>query len=310
MGCCLQKYVHIDELIPGKVRRPPYHKDKHVVIQGTRYKVTRVIGEGCMSAVYKCRNQEGGVVAIKKSSIDKIDHARVNAAVREAELLGGLQHRGVVLYLGHAVEEVKGRVEVFLCLEYARKSLLDLMNEWVREGGGARHQEVLRMFRDVAEGVEYLHSHSPAIIHRDLKAENILLSSKGNWKICDFGSATTHVIRCTTRHDINSAEMDIEASTTPAYRSPEQCDLWTKTPLDTAVDIWALGVLLFYAAYLVYPFTTPLQILNLKYVRPQDADPSPHIDGIIKVCLQPYERRATIDTVMKLCRETERTLVL
>ena len=77
------------------------------------------------------------------------------------------------------------------------------------------------------------------------KAENVLLGDHGNWKLCDFGSATTHIYDTSNAKERMAAEEDIERNTTLAYRAPEMVDLYRRQIIDESVDIWALGVLLF-----------------------------------------------------------------
>jgi AP2-associated kinase len=94
-----------------------------------------------------------------------------------------------------------------------------------RRGAGTpyRRNELWRLFADLVEAVRVLHSRQPAIAHRDVKPENLLLANDGVWKLCDFGSATTRVYRCDDEQQRRDAEEDIERNTTMAYRAPEVC---------------------------------------------------------------------------------------
>jgi len=77
----------------------------------------------------------------------------------------------------------------------------------------------------VAEGMQYLHTRRPAIVHRDLKSHNVLLDAKGDAKLCDFGLVNTREV----------------TAGTPNYMAPE---LFLSKPFSTSVDVFAFGVLL------------------------------------------------------------------
>jgi len=91
--------------------------------------------------------------------------------------------------------------------------------------------EILRISRDVADGLLYLHTRSPPIIHRDLKPENILLSEKKRAMLCDFGIS---------REEKATAVMT--SCGTPSYMPPEvfQEDTYT-----TKADVYSFGMLLY-----------------------------------------------------------------
>ena len=64
------------------------------------------------------------------------------------------------------------------------------------------------------------------------------MSTKGEFKLCDFGSATTNVIKITNFKDIGIYEEEIQRFTTLAYRAPEMCDLYLKKTINEKSDIW------------------------------------------------------------------------
>jgi serine/threonine protein kinase len=108
-------------------------------------------------------------------------------------------------------------------------------------------KETLQIFLTVCTAVAELHhGFKPAIIHRDIKMENVLVDAQQRFKLCDLGSATQHAFAPRTGKEIAAAEEDIAKHTTAAYRAPEQIDgLFSSQFLGPKVDVWALGVLLY-----------------------------------------------------------------
>ncbi|CAN0041743.1 unnamed protein product, partial [Sphacelaria rigidula] len=90
--------------------------------------------------------------------------------------------------------------------------------------------------------------------HRDLKVDNLLVGRDGLIKLCDFGSCSTTHRSYYGAQDIAAADEEIRRNTTPAYRSPEQVDLFQGHRVTEKVDIWALGVMLFKLAFFHTPF--------------------------------------------------------
>ncbi len=102
-----------------------------------------------------------------------------------------------------------------------------------------------------------MHRSKPPIAHRDLKIENLLVDNDGRIKLCDFGSATTKTYRpdeTWTARMRNEMEEEVEKNTTPMYRAPEMVEIWSNNPVDQAVDVWALGCVLYQLCLHVHPF--------------------------------------------------------
>jgi serine/threonine protein kinase len=102
-------------------------------------------------------------------------------------------------------------------------------------------REILSILKQVVSAVKSLHLHSPPIVHRDLKIENILISE--NYKLTDFGSATSFILPPNGPSPATSAvrdmEVEVEKYTTIQYRPPELCDLWhSKGGWGCPIDIW------------------------------------------------------------------------
>ena len=78
-----------------------------------------------------------------------------------------------------------------------------------------------------------MHDLKPALLHRDLKVENILQATATSFKLCDFGSATPAASRPpSTTHEIQVLEADLNRHTTLQYRAPEMIDVYLRRPID------------------------------------------------------------------------------
>eukprot|EP00798_Chlamydomonas_sp_ICE-L_P002789 gene2789-12664_t len=154
-----------------------------------------------------------------------------------------------------------------MLLDFCPITLLDIMH---RSSFMLDSFLVYEVFSDVCYAVAHMHCQEPPIAHRDLKAENILKNSDGRWVLSDFGSATTRAQVYESVAQIASEDDNIRKNTTPAYRAPEMWDLYNRQLIDTKVDIWALGVLLYVLAYgkLPWPEDGKLAILWGKYEIP------------------------------------------
>jgi len=161
----------------------------------------------------------------------------------------------------------------------------------------------MSIFYDVVTAIAVMHSQYPAISHRDLKVENILIGSDGSYKLCDFGSATQRAYQCASQREVARATEDIERHTTLAYRAPEAVDPWQRMRIDEKQDVWALGVLLYYLCFFKLPFEeSNLAILGGRYTVPQTAisDSQPELMALLKAMLtQDPKKRPDVFTVLE-----------
>lgn len=98
--------------------------------------------------------------------------------------------------------------------------------------------------------------------------ENVLLTSGGQFKLCDFGSATKVKYAKVDNNNRDDIIEDMEGNTTPFYRAPEYIDTYAGYPIDERVDIFALGVLAFIFCFQKPPFDTGLAAVNSHYFIP------------------------------------------
>lgn len=259
---------------PG-VGNPGLLGNRHITVGRMELTVVKTIGEGGFSYVKHCRDKVDRDIALKQTLINADEERAVRGVIAECEFLRDLpRHPNVIGYCAHAVRptQSKGgmrRKEILLACEYCPGTLMQEMNGHVKASTHFPTGRALGIFADVLSAVAHLHAQSPPVAHRDLKVENVLLGQDGRWKLCDLGSATTACYECRTSQHIAMLEAEIEQSTTLAYRAPEQCDLWSKKRVDEGVDVWALGVVLFYLCFLELPFEEEaLAIINGNYTVP------------------------------------------
>ncbi|CAL5054745.1 unnamed protein product [Urochloa decumbens] len=142
------------------------------------------LGEGGFGPVYRGVLSGGAEIAVKRLSA----RSRQGAAEfrNEVELIAKLQHRNLVRLLGCCVE----REEKMLIYEYLPNRSLDAFLFDTRKSGQLDWKMRQSIILGIARGMLYLHEDSCLkVIHRDLKASNVLLDNKMNPKISDFGMA-------------------------------------------------------------------------------------------------------------------------
>ncbi|KAI4151986.1 MAG: hypothetical protein L6R39_001929 [Caloplaca ligustica] len=247
-----------------------------VQVGGHRVVIVRYLSEGGFAHVYLVRlqkpiNGDDGAVLKRVAVPDKEALANMRNEVETMKKLRG--QRYIVNYLdSHASQLKGGGYEVFLLMEYCNGGgLIDLMN--TRLQNRLTEPEILDIFSDAALGVACMHYLKPPLLHRDLKVENILITSSGaskRYKLCDFGSAAPPRPAATTTTEGRLIEDDVQKHTTLQYRSPEMIDVYRKQPIDEKSDIWALGVLLYKLCYYKTPFEDQGQmaILNASFKFP------------------------------------------
>ncbi|MGV8119836.1 MAG: protein kinase [Candidatus Xenobiia bacterium LiM19] len=155
-----------------------------------RYKVERLLGEGGMGAVYLCCDLEveGKVWALKEMCLDRAPSFYREQGVmqfkREVQILATLNHPNLP-HISHFFHENN---TYYLVMEYVEgKNLAEALKE---RGGPIKEQDVVSWAVQICDVLEYLHNQQPnPIIYRDLKPSNVMLTSRGQIKLIDFGIA-------------------------------------------------------------------------------------------------------------------------
>ncbi|KAI9720871.1 MAG: hypothetical protein M1812_002710 [Candelaria pacifica] len=282
-----------------------------VQVGGHRVVIEKYLSEGGFAHVYavtlpKPINGDDAAVLKRVAVPDKETLANMRTEVETMKKLKG--HRHIVTYMdSHASQLKGGGYEVFLLMEYcAGGGLIDFMN--TRLQNRLTEPEILKIFSDVAEGVACMHYLKPPLLHRDLKVENILISSTGSsrrYKLCDFGSSAPPRPAAKTAAEGRLIEDDVQKHTTLQYRSPEMIDVYRKQPIDEKSDIWALGVLLYKLCYYTTPFEErgQMAILNASFKFPNYPAFSDRIKKLIASMLResPQLRPNIYEVIREVC---------
>jgi tetratricopeptide (TPR) repeat protein/tRNA A-37 threonylcarbamoyl transferase component Bud32 len=195
------------------------------------YHLLRELGRGGMGAVYLAERADGHFqqrVAVKviKRGMDT-DAVRRRFLV-ERQILARLAHPHIARLLDGGVSD--DDLRPFFVVEYVEGTpLLEYS-----EAEGLSRTRQLELFLQVVDAVDYAHRN--LVVHRDLKPSNILVTAQGGVKLLDFGIAK--LLDPAADREVTVAG---ERPMTPAYAAPEQV---RGEPITTAVDVWALGVLL------------------------------------------------------------------
>lgn len=234
------------------------------------------IGKGSFGEVFKALNRKTGeIVAIKVLDLDT-DEDEIADVQKEIRLLSLIDSEYCTHYYGSYLNGYK----LWIVMEFAAGgSLRNILSS-----GAIEESYIAIIAREVLSALSYLHSNAK-VIHRDIKAANILLTGTGKVKICDFGVAGQISAASLRRHSFVG---------TPFWMAPE---IINRNQYDFKADIWSLGITIIELAtgnppfadkdarkalYLI-PRTNPAQL---------SSSFSPAIREFVSLCLkeEPNER--------------------
>ncbi|NWR74533.1 STK10 kinase, partial [Centropus unirufus] len=230
-----------------KRRSKEYEHVRRDLDPGEVWEVVGELGDGAFGKVYKAKNKETGALAaakvIETKSEDELEDYMV-----EIEILATCDHRHIVKLLGAFYWDGK----LWIMIEFCPGGAVDaIMLELDR---GLTEPQIQVICRQMLEALHYLHSKK--IIHRDLKAGNVLLTQDGDIKLADFGVSAKNMKTLQKRDSFIG---------TPYWMAPEvvMCETMKDTPYDYKADIWSLGITLIEMAQIEPPHheLNPMRVL-------------------------------------------------
>ena len=239
-----------------------------------RYEVVGQIGTGGMSDVYKAKDHTlGRYVAIKVLKEEFSEDTNFVTKFRsEAQAAAGLEHPNIV-----NIYDVGSENGIhYIVMEYVEGITL---KTYIEKKGQLNYKETLSIAIQVSRGIQA--AHAKHIIHRDIKPQNIIISTDGKVKVTDFGIA-----RAVSEHTIHS---DVMGSV--HYASPEQA---RNGYVSNRSDIYSLGIVMYEMVTGRVPFdgdstvAVAIQHLQDEMVPPSTYAPNLPIslEKIIQKCTQ------------------------
>lgn len=194
-----------------------------------RYRISDILGEGGMGAVYRAVDENLGIeVAVKENFFTSEEYAR--QFKREANILASMRHPNLPRVTDHFVIRGQGQ---YLVLDYIEGE--DLRTR-IDRLGTLPEEDVLVLGIALCDALTYLHERTPTILHRDIKPGNVKITPSGEVFLVDFGLAK--IVEGSRETTPGARAM------TPGYSPPEQ---YGTARTDPRSDVYSLGATLYEA---------------------------------------------------------------
>lgn len=237
------------------------------------YLIEEKIGEGGMGIVYKARDMRLlRSVAVKILSPDLVSDEKIlSQFIREAQTASALNHPYICTV--HDVDETEGIR--YIVMEWVNGKTL---SEKLAQEGPLPEKNVIEIGAMICEALAA--AHEKAIIHRDIKPDNIMITASGQVKVMDFGLA-----KLLEAEEMMSGENQLASSFTAtnllkssihslqgtaAYMSPEQI---RKQTVDPRTDLFSLGIVLYELLTGVHPFEGADSLAVMEKILHHDTQP-------------------------------------
>ena len=257
-----------------------------------QFKIVKKLGEGGMGEVYLAEDQKlNRQVAIKTLRSDVFGEAeRRQRFEREARTAAQINHSNVTAIYDISHIEIDGQQTYYIVMEYVRgRRLFDYLTKDVDM------KQTIAAAEGIASGLAAAHKLN--IVHRDIKADNVMVDEDGSPKILDFGLAKPiDQVQLGDKEDqTNTLSQELTRAGkilgTVSYMSPEQAK---GESVDTRSDIFSYGILLYRMVTREMPFAGNTNVSTLaKILESQHDAPStknknipPELERIINKCLR------------------------
>ncbi|XP_069773720.1 STE20-like serine/threonine-protein kinase isoform X7 [Narcine bancroftii] len=235
------------KLGPERKKVRQYEHLKRDVDPEDVWTVVGELGDGAFGKVFKALNKETGAAAAAKV-ISCLNEEELEDYMVEINILGSCDHPNIVKLLDAFYFDNNLWIQTEFCTGGAVDAI---MLELER---GLTEPQIRVICRQMLEALNYLHDNK--IIHRDLKAGNVLLTLEGDIKLADFGVSAKNTQTIQRRTSFIG---------TPYWMAPEvvQCETTKDVPYDHKADIWSLGITLIELAEMEPPHheLNPMRVL-------------------------------------------------
>ena len=218
-----------------------------------KYRKVKTVGKGSFGYAVLVQNiADRKFYIMKVIDVSKMDRKQKEEALNEVHVLKAMRHPYIITY--H--ESFMDKKCLCIVMDYADGG--DMYNRIAKQKnagrGGFSENQLLDWFVQICLALKHVHDRK--ILHRDLKTQNIFLTSRGEIKIGDFGIARV------LQHTYDCAQTAIG---TPYYLSPEICQ---EKPYNQKSDIWSLGCILYEMTTLRHAFdASNMKELVIKILR-------------------------------------------
>ncbi|KAG1690553.1 hypothetical protein DVH05_028056 [Phytophthora capsici] len=272
-----------------------------------RFEEIKCIGRGSYGSAHLVRVRGPTCLhdrfVVKKIPMELLSAKEKDQSFREVELLAKLKHPNVVEYMENFVVDNVLHIVMAYCdggdlagkikqQQTLREVIVSPDNDRADSRGYFPISQVLDWFVQMAMAIKYLHGQR--VLHRDLKASNVFLTTENVVKLGDFGIAKT------LDSTLDQAKTVVG---TPYYMSPEVCE---SKPYSYASDVWSLGCVLYEMLALRHAFDAPnILTLILKIVQQDFAPLPPHYDREVSDLLRKLldkdpERRPSMEEIFAM----------
>ena len=257
------------------------------------YEMKKDLGEGKFGLVKLCENKTTKFkVAVKIISRDKTEESDMRLIYNELEIMKIVSHPNIV----SLIDLFETDENIFIVMDYYKggdlTSYLDAHNGYLTE------QSLAKLMCQICKGIKYLHEYG--IVHRDLKPDNIMLSDKSEEpvaKIMDFGLSAIMGVK----------EKAEDGFGTLSFVAPE---VLLRKPYNREVDIWSIGVMIYYCLTGTLPFddendneeviAKKIVFGNVKFPRKYWMSRSEEVKDLIRQCLiKEPDKRIKIKDVLE-----------